>query len=173
MESSIDTNRTATYDFRLEELIYTLQVGREPMEERLAIVVSGTQELREKLSQFLAGSRKVSEVYAGNISSGSEIRDVFTESEEGEAFLLSLVQSGKLSQLCRLWVSGVSFNWQLLYAQSKPGRISLPTYPFDRTRYWYNSTEAAAAVYSSKPAALAAVIDSNESVFEEQCYKKA
>lgn len=173
VESSIDTNRTATYDFRLEELIYTLQVGREPMEERLAIVVSGTQELREKLSQFLAGSRKVSEVYAGNISSGSEIRDVFTESEEGEAFLLSLVQSGKLSQLCRLWVSGVSFNWQLLYAQSKPGRISLPTYPFDRTRYWYNSTEAAAAVYSSKPAALAAVIDSNESVFEEQCYKKS
>lgn len=173
VESAIDANRTAVYDFRLEELIYTLQVGREPMEERLAIVVSGTQELREKLSQFLAGSRKVSEVYAGNISAGSEIRDVFSESEEGEAFLLSLVQSGKLSQLCRLWVSGVSFNWQLLYAQSKPGRISLPTYPFDRTRYWYNSAEAAAAVFSSKPLALAAVIDSNESVFEEQCYKKS
>ncbi|WP_052429550.1 beta-ketoacyl synthase N-terminal-like domain-containing protein [Paenibacillus borealis] len=172
-EAATDANRPAAYDFRLEELIYTLQVGRETMEERLAIVVSGTQELREKLSQFLAGNRKVSDLYAGNISSGSEIRDVFTESEEGEAFLLSLVQSGKLGQLCRLWISGVNFNWQLLYTQSKPGRISLPTYPFDRTRYWYNSTEAAAVVYSSKPAALAAVIDTNESVFEEQCYKKS
>lgn len=160
--------------FRLEDLIYTLQTGRVSMEERLAIVVSGTQELREKLGRFLAGDRKVSGVYAGNVSSGSEIQDVFTKSEEGEAFLVSLVQSGRLSQLSRLWTSGVNFNWQLLYPQSKPCRISLPTYPFDRTRYWYSSAQDATAVYnSSKPAVLAAVIDSNESVFEEQCYKKA
>ncbi|MEK4852175.1 beta-ketoacyl synthase N-terminal-like domain-containing protein [Paenibacillus sp. FSL H7-0756] len=160
--------------FRLEDLIYTLQTGRVSMEERLAIVVSGTQELREKLGRFLAGDRKVSGVYAGNVSSGSEIQDVFTKSEEGEAFLVSLVQSGRLSQLSRLWTSGVNFNWQLLYPQSKPCRISLPTYPFDRTRYWYSSAQDATAVYnSSKPAVLAAVIDSNESVFEEQCYKKS
>ncbi|WP_410511160.1 beta-ketoacyl synthase N-terminal-like domain-containing protein [Paenibacillus sp. BR2-3] len=167
-----EENSVDFYNFRLEDLIFTLQIGRETMDERLAMVISSIAELREKLGQFVNGKRNSTDVYAGNIRSGSEIQDVFTESAEGEAFLLSLVHSGKLSQLCRLWSSGVNFKWQLLYTGQKPNKISLPTYPFERKRYWYDSSEPKANTHNSPSKALAAVIDSNESVFEEQCYKK-
>lgn len=156
----------------LKDLIYTLQTGRETMEERLAIIVSDTADLKKKLEQFLAGKKGASDIFTGNVGTGGEIRDVFAENEEGEAFLLSLAHSGKLNQLCRLWTSGVPFNWKQLYPGASPAKISLPTYPFDRTRYWFDRTEALPGGPGAKAEALNAVIDSNESVFEEQCYKK-
>jgi len=33
-------------------------------------------------------------------------------------------------------VNGLSFDWERLYGQSKPRRISLPAYPFARERFW-------------------------------------
>ncbi|RZK98581.1 MAG: hypothetical protein EOP36_21310, partial [Rubrivivax sp.] len=45
-------------------------------------------------------------------------------------------QRGKLHKLLDLWVKGLSFNWEQLHGEAKPRRISLPTYPFARERYW-------------------------------------
>nr|WP_238651998.1 beta-ketoacyl synthase N-terminal-like domain-containing protein [Paenibacillus piscarius] len=165
--------RKSVCEVRLSELIYTLQVGREAMDERLAVIVSSMPELQEKLALFVGGTRSIPELYTGHSGSGSGFSDIFSDSTAGEAFLQSLVQSGKLDQLCRLWTGGVNFNWQLLYTGSRPGRISLPTYPFDRTRYWYSPGDRASALSAIKPAVLSAVLDSNQSVFEEQCYLKS
>jgi acyl transferase domain-containing protein len=33
-------------------------------------------------------------------------------------------------------VKGLVFDWKRLYGERKPKRISLPTYPFARERYW-------------------------------------
>jgi acyl transferase domain-containing protein/acyl carrier protein len=41
-----------------------------------------------------------------------------------------------LNSLGRLWLSGVSINWFGLYAKERRQRIPLPTYPFERQRYW-------------------------------------
>ena len=41
-----------------------------------------------------------------------------------------------LRSLARLWVSGVKVDWQELHAGEFPRRVPLPTYPFDRRRYW-------------------------------------
>jgi acyl transferase domain-containing protein len=38
--------------------------------------------------------------------------------------------------LARLWLAGVEVNWEQLYAQERPRRVELPTYPFERRRYW-------------------------------------
>ena len=38
--------------------------------------------------------------------------------------------------LGQLWASGVSVNWKMLYAGEKRKRLALPTYPFERERYW-------------------------------------
>jgi len=48
------------------------------------------------------------------------------------------VAKGKLRKLAELWVHGVSVPWAALYPDGTPGRISLPTYPFARERYWIN-----------------------------------
>jgi polyketide synthase PksN len=39
-----------------------------------------------------------------------------------------------------LWVRGLNFDWNTLYGDVKPQRISLPTYPFARERYWIPET---------------------------------
>ena len=41
-----------------------------------------------------------------------------------------------LTTLGRLWLSGQEVNWPGFYAHERRRRISLPTYAFDRKRYW-------------------------------------
>jgi len=43
----------------------------------------------------------------------------------------------------RLWLSGVPLDWQGLHEDEKPGRVPLPTYPFERERFWVEVAEAA------------------------------
>jgi phthiocerol/phenolphthiocerol synthesis type-I polyketide synthase E len=52
-----------------------------------------------------------------------------------------------LDTLGRLWIAGVSVDWALLYVDQRRQRVPLPTYPFERRRYWIarpqHSTSAA------------------------------
>ena len=41
-----------------------------------------------------------------------------------------------LSALGQLWISGVSPTWERFYSGEKRRRVWLPTYPFERKRYW-------------------------------------
>ena len=41
-----------------------------------------------------------------------------------------------LTTLGRLWLTGVRVNWQGFYLKERRRRIPLPTYPFERQRYW-------------------------------------
>ena len=41
-----------------------------------------------------------------------------------------------LNTLGQLWLSGVKIDWSGFYQQEKPNRVPLPTYPFERQRYW-------------------------------------
>ncbi|MFD3844089.1 KR domain-containing protein, partial [Streptomyces sp. NPDC058642] len=41
--------------------------------------------------------------------------------------------------LSRLWVSGVDVDWAALFADRNPHRVDLPTYAFQRERYWLES----------------------------------
>ena len=41
-----------------------------------------------------------------------------------------------LTALGQLWLEGVPINWQGFYAHEQRSRVALPTYPFERKRYW-------------------------------------
>ncbi|CAG0937753.1 phthiocerol/phenolphthiocerol synthesis type-I polyketide synthase E [Thermoflexales bacterium] len=41
-----------------------------------------------------------------------------------------------LNTIGRLWLSGVEINWHAFYANERRRRVPLPTYPFERERYW-------------------------------------
>ncbi|MBW4666582.1 MAG: acyltransferase domain-containing protein [Cyanomargarita calcarea GSE-NOS-MK-12-04C] len=41
-----------------------------------------------------------------------------------------------LQTLGRLWLAGVEIDWSGFYADEKRHRLPLPTYPFERQRYW-------------------------------------
>ncbi|MEH2162310.1 MAG: beta-ketoacyl synthase N-terminal-like domain-containing protein [Nostoc sp.] len=44
-----------------------------------------------------------------------------------------------LNTLGRLWMAGIEIDWSGFYAHEKRSRLPLPTYPFERQRYWIDS----------------------------------
>jgi amino acid adenylation domain-containing protein len=60
----------------------------------------------------------------------------------GQTILASLALTGPeesrgvLETLGRLWMAGVEVDWLGFYAEERRCKIVLPTYPFDRKRYW-------------------------------------
>ncbi|QMS92041.1 SDR family oxidoreductase [Nostoc edaphicum CCNP1411] len=49
-----------------------------------------------------------------------------------------------LNTLGRLWLVGVQVDWSGFYAHQRRHRIPLPTYPFERQRYWIEANPKAA-----------------------------
>jgi acyl transferase domain-containing protein len=148
-------------ELSLDEIAYTLQVGREAMEQRLAFVVSSTQELGGKLTRFAEGLA-VDGWFAGQAP----------HNRPADAEVESLYSQGRLADLAERWVSGVRLDWSRLNPQGVPGIVSLPTYAFARTRCWLDvpettSTAAAQAsvAVSAQPAVQGAAL-ATETDFE-------
>ncbi len=59
------------------------------------------------------------------------------ESHADEAFLLSA--------LGRLWLAGVPVDWSGFYEDERRLRVALPSYPFERHRYWIEPGQSASA----------------------------
>ncbi|MEM0939182.1 MAG: polyketide synthase [Bacteroidota bacterium] len=120
----------------LPDLAYTLQVGREVMETRLALVVNDLEELKTQLASYQKGKRK--DLLIGNITKDQS--DFLLEGGAGQAYINYAIENKELKSLAQLWVKGVEIDWNLLYKEGhKPNKMSLPTYPFARERYWYDS----------------------------------
>ncbi|MBO0797628.1 MAG: SDR family NAD(P)-dependent oxidoreductase, partial [Blastocatellia bacterium] len=116
---------------QLVDLAYTLQVGRDEMPERLALVVSSKEELKEKLGGMLQHGEMPQGSYRNRLRKG-EAKTHTADGSEGENFIRDLIERKELSQLAELWVSGAMIDWRLLYGAEPPRRISVPTYPFAR-----------------------------------------
>jgi acyl transferase domain-containing protein/acyl carrier protein len=121
----------------LHNLAYTLQVGREAMEERLALQVGSLQELEEKLRKYVEGAREGGDWYRGQVKRHDAI-DIFAADEDGQKTIAAWMSKGKYGKLLSWWVRGGTIDWKYLYGEHLPRRISLPTYPFARKRYWFS-----------------------------------
>jgi acyl transferase domain-containing protein/acyl carrier protein len=127
----------------LERMIYTLQVGREAMEERLAMPVTSIEELRDGLRRFVNGEEPAN-LHRGN-SRGNSSVSLLVDGEDGREYVRNILATKGLGKLAQLWVNGVEFDWTLLYDGVRPIPVSLPTYPFARTRCWLEEPEEVAA----------------------------
>jgi len=106
------------------------------MEERLGFVVSSVAELREKLSAFLSGGRDAEGIAQGRVEPGNDGMTIIGRDDDMQEAIEKWIARKKLPKLLDLWIRGLHFDWNKLYAGPKPGRIPLPTYPFARERYW-------------------------------------
>ena len=134
-----DTREKQFTDSHLADIAYTLQVGREAMAERLAVIVGSIEELREKLQAFLDGRENIENLYRGQVKRNKDTLEVFAGDEELQEAVEKWIHRKKFSKLLQLWVKGLNIDWNKLYdgiKPQKPRRISLPTYPFARERYW-------------------------------------
>lgn len=57
-----------------------------------------------------------------------------------------------LTALGKLWLSGIAVDWEALYEDERRHRVPLPTYPFERQRYWLEAVPDQSAVLAKKTA---------------------
>jgi len=68
---------------------------------------------------------------------------------------------GMLETLGRLWMAGVEVDWQAFYVNEQRRRVVLPTYPFERKRYWPEPPAGVPHVSSGAPVQAAATTSTN------------
>ncbi|CAM3145501.1 SDR family NAD(P)-dependent oxidoreductase [Janthinobacterium lividum] len=121
----------------LSNIAYTLQTGREEMDCRLALLVGDLDELRRGLGQYLkvAGEGEQVCMYSGNVQDQLELRNLLS-SKAGEAMAQALAADGQLQKLMLHWVQGGKVPWEALRRGQPVQYVTLPTYPFARSRYW-------------------------------------
>jgi amino acid adenylation domain-containing protein len=110
----------------LADVAYTLQVGREPLRERMAMVVSDATELRN----------------------AAVIRGRVSPTTDG-------VETTDLAAAARAWVNGSAIDWSKLHGVARPNLVSLPSYPFARRRHWLPWTSQLTTPVSRKTWTLA------------------
>lgn len=151
----------------LQSIAYTLQVGRESLDERLAFVVGSRDELKDALEKYKHGSGSF---YRATVKDSSAVIDL--DDEDMQAVVKKWYDSGKYSKIAKLWVDGSQINWSSFYGENKPQRVSLPTYPFAEERYWISkeAIDLDTMVDSNKLSYIHPLIHKNVSDFFEQKY---
>lgn len=161
-------------DKDLPNIAYTLQVGREAMEQRMAITVSSISELTEKLTEFTLIDGKIENIVQGKAKLHKDILSFFTSDDDMEKTIENWIKKKKYEKLLGLWVNGFDIDWEKLHVNSRltsgyPRRISLPTYPFVRDRYWPDLKKPERFVHGNTAASfLHPLVHQNISTFSEQ-----
>ena len=155
----------------LVSMAYTLQVGREAMEERVGFIVNTVGLLAEKLQAYINGETDIENMCLGQIRSNKGLLSSLTADSDFDDTLNKWIAGKKLSKLMELWANGLDLDWNKLYGDVKPPLISLPTYPFARERYWIDLSKYEQTVASGKPSSiLHPLLHTNTSDFNQQSF---
>jgi acyl transferase domain-containing protein len=152
---------------------YTLQVGREAMEQRAGMVVRSAEELIEKLEAYVGGKEGIEGVYQGQVKGNRELLAMFSRDGDLQETVEKWIAKGRVGKLLEMWVRGLEVDWNKLYGESKPQRMSLPTYPFAKERYWIEraGVDQAKAEAGVRASVLHPLLHSNTSDLTEQSYR--
>ncbi|EPY93027.1 hypothetical protein K530_50205 [Streptomyces noursei CCRC 11814] len=129
----------------LADVAHTLQVGREPMDARLAFVAHDLAQARALLRDFADGR---TEQVAHAVLTG---RDGLTA--EARARLARALDDADLTTVADLWTRGAQVDWARLRTPGSALRTALPTYAFARKRYWIPEVRRRPAAAAAEPVA--------------------
>lgn len=115
----------------LSNIAFTLQVGKNELPCRLAIICDSRSSL---LSTLLKYSVEVPQngtrlYYVSTILDS----DFIVEPE----LVAKAISTNDLDRLAQYWVNGIKIDWSQLHLKDHPKRVSLPSYPFEKIRCWY------------------------------------
>lgn len=149
----------------LRSMAHTLQLGREAMDERVALLAVSIEDLGAKLSAFLE-ERAGADCYRGQVK---QFKDELSELMAGPQFSGSveqMISQGERSKLAALWAKGYELDWTRLATKGVAARLmSLPAYPFANERYWSDPIAVGA-----KAAVLHPLVHTNTSSLAEPGY---
>lgn len=157
----------STTAFNLEDVAYTLQIGRVPMEYRLAILCSDRSELSGKLDAYLKGHSNIDGLLAGSLADHTAITRLLVNDSDSKEVIEKWIQNKNYMNLASLWIGGVSVNWLELHCDAARKRVSLPTYPYKKERYWITKPASTRGYLALHP-----LLDSNISNLREIAFSK-
>jgi polyketide synthase PksN len=120
----------------LHAVAYTLQVGREAMNERVGFIVESSGDLIRKLRAYIDGDQNGEDVYRSRAGGVSEDVSMINSDDDMQLAVSRWLARKKLSKLAEFWVDGLIFDWNELYGETKPTRVELPVYPFSAETFW-------------------------------------
>lgn len=128
------------------ELAYTLQLGREALNHRLAVVASSREELLEKLRLYRATDARsveklaAKDIYSGVASaSGNNPLAGLISVDMVRKQLIESARTRQWKQVALLWVNGIAIDWDAIWDGKAMRRVSLPCYPFAKQRHWIDA----------------------------------
>lgn len=164
-------NYVEKHNINLTNLAFTLQIGRDEMDERLGLVVNSIEELKEKLSDYLSQKENIEDIFYDRVKRNNVATIDYTENNDfSETQINKYINDRNYSRLAEAWVMGIHIDWTQLYKQVKPRRISLPTYPFARERYWFNLADSEKLKSEGEFEKLHPLLHYNSSTLSQQCY---
>ena len=126
-------------EISLANLAYTLQLGREAMNSRLAMVVNSHEELVKGLDAYLSdfegrgGVEASIPLFAADTTDQSVLKKL-TTGKAGEMLVQALFAENNLEKLALFWTQGGKISWASLHEGREVCLIPLPTYPFEKIR---------------------------------------
>jgi polyketide synthase PksM len=166
----IRASRRAGASVDLPAVAYTLQVGREALEERVGFVVGSVEELEGRLESYGNGGQNVGGLYQGKVKRGTE---TVVPAGADAASVEQWITQRDLEKLLESWVGGLKLEWSRLHGETRPNRISLPLYPFARERYWRDEDGGGprSVAKAGVTALLHPLLHTNVSDIRQQCYR--
>lgn len=119
----------ANPDLRLDDICFSLNLGRKVMDRRWAAVVRSRSELITALSDD-SPSRLATQTAA------APRMDVDSFPSNDTWITQSSTDAQALCDLAAAWVNGQQVDFTSLHVGETSHRVPLPTYPFQRRRFW-------------------------------------
>ena len=121
----------------LNNLSYTLQIGREHLNFRTSVIGNSLQDIIDKLSYILSDYKIGSEI----VSLNSKMLNTEVTEKHDSDLIESLISRKRLTKLRNLWLKGVDIPWAKMYENKKFSIISAPSYPFEKEHCWIENKE--------------------------------
>ena len=188
--SAVNAERLREYAYRhvdflalnpgcdLAALCRTVQVGREAMPERLALIVDSALQLRQTLQRWLDADPKIANgavrLWQGTLDPQAGAGYATREQRER---MQALCAACDLAGLGALWTQGGKVEWMRLHNAPLRPVTGAPVYPFARDRHWAVDFTAMQAAPISAPTTtlsrLHPLISHNASTLSRVCFDAA
>lgn len=160
----LDFLRETTPGVNPVALAYTLQTGRDAMDARVVFLINDIPDLIAKLAAFYEGREEITNCWHGQAREAKRANHLLAADDDMQEVVKKWLSQGKFEKIAKLWAQGFSVDWELLYGEVKPQRLSLPTYPFARERFWISKTNPKpSGIESSLTALLHPLLHQNTS----------
>lgn len=128
----------------LDDLAWTLQTGREEMNERIAFVVNSWSELIKCLNDILKFTTSTNDIFRGSLNTN----DIKTKGKKYD--IKTLIKKEEFSRVAKLWVNGFELDWRSLYSLQMPSLIMVPSNPFKEEGFGFFPKDINKKTFESK-----------------------